>query len=63
MAAYADGTLIKASGPEVAMVKYIGDRPERRWIPDPPTLNDMGLNWGAMKWTPFVRQPEPRLKV
>jgi hypothetical protein len=49
MAAYADGTLIKASGPEVDMVKYIGDRPERRWIPDPPTLNDMGLNWGAIQ--------------
>jgi hypothetical protein len=45
MISYPDGTLLKASGPEI-------DRMEagrRRWIPDPPTFNCMGLNWNAVQ--------------
>jgi len=45
MIIYPDGTLLKASGPEI-------DRMEagrRRWIPDPPTFNCMGLNWNAVQ--------------
>ena len=45
MATYPDGTLLKASGPEVARM----EGGQRRWIPDPPTFNCMGLNWGAIQ--------------
>ncbi len=45
MATYADGTLLKASGPEIDRM----EGGQRRWIPDPPTFNCMGLNWGAVK--------------
>jgi hypothetical protein len=45
MATYPDGTLLKASGPEVD--RMVGG--QRRWIPDPPTFNCMGLNWGAIQ--------------
>ena len=45
MATYADGTLLKASGPEIDRM----EGSQRRWIPDPPTFNCMGLNWGAVK--------------
>jgi len=40
-----DGTLLKASGPEVDRM----EAGQRRWIPDPPTFNCMGLNWGAIQ--------------
>src|SRR5262245_13187920 len=59
MATYPDGTLIKASGPEV-------DRMEggkRRRIPDPPTFNCMGLDWGAIitlsdsEWKKILQGP------
>ena len=42
---FPDGTLIKASGPEV-------DRMQgglRRWIPDPTTFSCMGLSWGMVQ--------------
>lgn len=52
MAAYTDGTLIKASGPEIDMVKAYQGKEERRWIPDPPTFNNMGLNWSDVKPIP-----------
>jgi hypothetical protein len=45
MAMYPDGTLLKASGPEIDRM----EGGQRRWIPDPPTFNCMGLNWGAVK--------------
>ena len=45
MATYPDGTLVQASGPEVARM----EGGQRRWIPDPPTFNCMGLNWGAIQ--------------
>src|ERR1700688_1721679 len=45
---YPDGTLLKASGPEVDMMQGH----ERRWIPDPATFNYMGLNWGAIQTIP-----------
>jgi Malectin domain len=45
MATYPDGTLLKASGPEVDRM----EGGQRRWIPDPPTFNCMGLNWGAIQ--------------
>jgi hypothetical protein len=41
MGAYPDGTLLKASGPEIDMITG----GVRRWIPDPTTFTDMGLNW------------------
>lgn len=41
MAAHPDGTLLKASGPEIDMMSG----GVRRWIPDPTTFTDMGLNW------------------
>lgn len=43
-----NGTLIKASGPEV-------DRMQsgyRRWIPDPTTFSCMGLDWNMVKTIP-----------
>jgi hypothetical protein len=52
MAAYADGTLIKASGPEVDMVKYFDGKEERRWVPDPPTFSNMGLKWDNVQQIP-----------
>jgi hypothetical protein len=45
MATYPDGTLLKASGPEVDMM----EGGKRRWIPDPSTFNCMHLNWGAIQ--------------
>ena len=43
---FPDGTLLKASGPEVDMFQgWVG----RRHIPDPQTFNYMGLNWGAVQ--------------
>ena len=45
MAMYPDGTLLKASGPEIDRM----EGGQRRWIPDPPTFNCMGLNWGAVQ--------------
>jgi hypothetical protein len=45
MATYPDGTLLKASGPEVDRM----EGGQRRWIPDPQTFNCMGLNWGAIQ--------------
>ena len=45
MATYPDGTLLKASGPEVDRM----EGGQRRWIPDPSTFNCMGLNWGAIQ--------------
>lgn len=41
---YPDGTLLKASGPQVDMMQ----NHQRRWIPDPQTFNYMGLNWNAI---------------
>ena len=41
MGVYPDGTLLKASGPEIDMITS----GVRRWIPDPTTFTDMGLNW------------------
>lgn len=41
MAAYPDGTLLKASGPEIDVISG----GVRRWIPDPTTFTAMGLNW------------------
>src|SRR5438876_262417 len=45
MATYPDGTLLKASGPEVARM----EGGQRRWIPDPATFTCMGLDWGAIQ--------------
>ena len=45
MATYSDGTLLRASGPEVDKM----EGGERRWIPDPSTFNCMGLDWGAIQ--------------
>src|SRR5437870_1186984 len=45
MATYPDGTLLRASGPEVDRM----ERGQRRWIPDPATFNCMGLNAGAIQ--------------
>jgi hypothetical protein len=45
MATYPDGTLLKASGPEVDRM----EGGQRRWIPDPSTFTCMGLNWGAIQ--------------
>jgi hypothetical protein len=45
MATYPEGTLLKASGPEVDRM----EGGQRRWIPDPPTFTCMGMNWGAIK--------------
>src|SRR5262249_4287950 len=45
MATYPDGTLLKASGPEIDRM----EAGQRRGIPDPDTFNCMGLNWGAVK--------------
>jgi hypothetical protein len=45
MATFPDETLLKASGPEIDRI----EGGARRWIPDPPTFNCMGLNWGAVK--------------
>jgi hypothetical protein len=42
---FPDGTLLKASGPEVDIMQGH----ERRWIPDPDTFTYMGLNWGAVR--------------
>src|SRR5947199_5373759 len=44
MATYPDGTLVKASGPEVDRM----EGGQRRGIPEPATLNCLGLNWGAI---------------
>jgi hypothetical protein len=44
MTTYPDGTLLKASGPEIDMMA--GGL--RRWIPDPTTFNDMGLDWSKV---------------
>ena len=44
MATYPDGTLLKASGPEVDRM----EGGQRRGIPDPATFNCLGLNWGAI---------------
>ena len=41
MAAYPDGTLLKASGPEIDVMS--GGL--RRWVPDPTTFTAMGLSW------------------
>ncbi len=45
MATYPDGTLLRASGPEVDRM----ERGQRRWIPDPATFTCMGLNAGAIQ--------------
>jgi hypothetical protein len=45
MATYPDGTLLKASGPQVDQMQG----GQRRWIPDPPTFNCMGLDWNAIR--------------
>lgn len=45
MATYQDGTLVKASGPEVDRM----EGGQRRWIPDTTTFTCMGLNWGAIQ--------------
>jgi hypothetical protein len=42
---YPDGTLLKASGPQIDLIQGH----ERRWIPDPPTFNYMGLDWNAVQ--------------
>jgi hypothetical protein len=39
-----DGTLLKASGPEIAVMAG----GVRRWVPDPPTFTYMGLDWGKV---------------
>jgi hypothetical protein len=49
MTAYADGTLIKASSPDIDMVKHFQGKEERRCIPDPPTFNNMGLKSANIK--------------
>jgi hypothetical protein len=41
------GTLLKASGPEIALIQGR----ERRSIPDLPTFNYMGLDWDAVVQT------------
>ena len=46
--AYADGTLLKASGPQVDIMQGH----ERRWIPDIATFNYMGLNMSAVQTIP-----------
>ncbi|MBV8173154.1 MAG: hypothetical protein JO151_01155 [Verrucomicrobia bacterium] len=43
MTAYPDGTLIKASDPEVDMVKYLEGKEGRRWVPDVSIFNKMGF--------------------
>lgn len=43
--AYPDGTLVKASGPEIARM----EGGQRRGIPDPATFTCMGLDWNAVK--------------
>lgn len=45
---YPDGTLLKASGPQVDMMQ----NHQRRWIPDPATFNYMGLDWNAIQTIP-----------
>lgn len=45
---YPNGTVIKASGPEVDRMQG----GQRRWIPDPTTLFCMGLNWGMVQTIP-----------
>ena len=45
MTTYPDGTLLRASGPEVDRM----DGGQRRWIPDPSTFNCMKLDWGAIQ--------------
>lgn len=42
---YADGTLLKASGPKV----YIMAQSERHWIPDPATFQAKGYDWSAIQ--------------
>src|SRR6185503_4010141 len=48
MTGYADGTLLRASGPEIDMMAG----GVRRWIPDPTTFNHMGLDWGQVRVIP-----------
>jgi hypothetical protein len=43
MTAYPDGTLIKASDPEVDIVKYLEGKEKRRWVPDVSIYNKMGF--------------------
>ena len=45
MPTYPNGTLLKASGPEVDQM----EGGQRRGIPDPATFTCMGLNWGAIQ--------------
>jgi hypothetical protein len=45
LANYPDGTLLKASGPQIDLMQGH----ERRWIPDPQTFNYMGLDWSAIQ--------------
>lgn len=44
MAAYPDGTLLKASGPEIDVMSG----GVRRWVPDPTTFTAMGLSWNKV---------------
>jgi hypothetical protein len=48
MTAYPDGTLVKASGPEIDMMAG----GQRRWVPDPTTFTHMGLAWDKVKTIP-----------
>ena len=44
MTTYPDGTLLKASAPEIDMMAG----GIRRWVPDPTTFTSMGLDWGKV---------------
>jgi hypothetical protein len=48
MATYPDGTLLRATGPEIHLMAG----GVRRWVPDPATFTHMGLDWSKVRTIP-----------